>query len=99
MNRLRKNRITYDTQQICVSTKEQKTTNEINNRWYDKTKEKKEKQEVQNTLTLKYAGKTFTKKVSSFKNLNSIANCKLISKISFVMHLSYHRDHTFMTST
>ena len=37
--------------------------------------------------------------VSGFKNMNSIANCKLISNVSD--HLSYvlwKREHTFMTS-
>ena len=38
-------------------------------------------------------------KVSQFKNINSIATRKLISKISFIMHLPYQRDHTFMMFT
>ena len=45
-----------------------------------KNKKKKEEQEVQSTLTLKSGGKSCIRK-SSFRNVNSVTNCKLISKI------------------
>ena len=38
--------------------------------------------------------------VSNLKNMNSIANCKLISKVSdHLSHVLRKREHTFMTST
>ena len=42
-----------------------------------KKQEKTEEEEVQNTLTLKCG----REKVSTYKNMNRIANCKLISRI------------------
>ena len=42
----------------------------------EKQKERKQAQEVQETLTPKSAGEKF----SSFKNGNSVANCEVISK-------------------
>ena len=70
-----------------------KATTETSNIGYLRSTKKKEEAEVQNTLTLKSGGEKVS--IPSFKNMNNIANCKLISKIDkrgtifiFTMHLS-----------
>ena len=70
-----------------------KATTETSNKGYLRSTKKKEEAEVQNTLTLKSGGEKVS--IPSFKNMNNIANCKLISKIDkrgiifiFTMHLS-----------
>ena len=70
-----------------------KATTETSNIGYLRSTKKKEEAEVQNTLTLKSGGEKVSR--PSFKNMNNIANCKLISKIDkrgtifiFTMHLS-----------
>ena len=77
---------------ICSRMNEKGNNRNQQYRLFEKH-EKKEEAEVQNTLTLKSGGEKVS--IPSFKNMNNIANCKLISKIDkrgtifiFTMHLS-----------